>query len=250
VTLADLTARLERVFAGWTPGDIPAKNIGTVEPPKGVQLYLLDRSGAEQSIILVGTVVTPKANPDEYAFMTFNQVFGGAFTSRINMNLREDKHWSYGAGSVAVDARGQRPWIMFAPVQTDKTKESVQEMLKELRGVTADRPITSEELDQAKDRMTRTLAGRWETGTAVARAIQEIVAYDLPEDYYRTYAQKVRGVTAESVKATTSRLILPDRLVIVVVGDRARVEPGIRELGLGEPRLLDGDGRPAAPQTQ
>ena len=100
------------------------------------------------------------------------------------------------------------------------------------------------QLDHAKDRMTRTLAGRWETGDNVARAIAEIVTYDLPEDYYRTFAAKVRAVTADAVNGTTKRLIAPDHLVLVVVGDRTRIEPGIRELGLGEPRLIDGNGRP------
>ncbi len=120
-------------------------------------------------MILVGAVAPPKANPDEYAYMTFNDAFGGSFSGRINMNLREDKHWAYGAGSFAFDARGQRPWIIYAPVQTDKTKESVQEVLKELREVTTTRPLSTEELDAAKDRMTRSLAGRWETGGARVR---------------------------------------------------------------------------------
>jgi zinc protease len=250
ITLADLTPRLERVFAAWKAGDVPQKNIGAVQPPSGTQLYVLDRPGAEQSIILVGTVITPKANPDEFAYMTFNEAFGGAFTSRVNMNLREDKHWSYGAGSFAFDARGQRPWLMYAPVQTDKTKESVQELLKEIRTVVGERPVSSEELEQARDRMTRTLAGRWETGSSVARAIEEIVTYDLPDDYYRTYAAKVRDVTADAVKSTSGRLISPDRLVIVVVGDREKIAPGMGELGLGEPRILDGDGRPRGQPSQ
>jgi len=229
---------------------VPSKNIGAVQPPTGTQLYLLDRPGAEQSIILVGTVITPKANPDEFAYMAFNDAFGGAFSARVNMNLREDKHWSYGAGSFAFDARGQRPWLMYAPVQTDKTQESLQELLKEVRSVVTDRPIGADELQQARDRMTRTLAGRWETGGAVGRAIEEIVTYDLPEDYYRTFASNVRAVTPDAVKSTSTRLIAPDRLVIVVVGDRAKIEPGIRALNLGEPRILDGDGRPAGQATQ
>src|SRR5581483_11792833 len=136
----------------------------------------------EQSVILVGQLIAPKANPDELAFQTFNDVFGGAFTSRVNMNLREEKHWSYGAGSFAQDARGQRMWLIYAPVQTDKTKEALQEVLKEVRAVAGDRPLTAEEITEAKDRETRTLAGRWETGVAVGNALQEIVEYGLPDD--------------------------------------------------------------------
>jgi predicted Zn-dependent peptidase len=117
-------------------------------------------------VIIAGQLIAPKKNPDEFAFSTFNDAFGGAFGSRVNMNLREDKHWSYGAGSFAVDARGQRLWFVYAPVQTDKTKESFTEVVKELRSVIDERPITAAELQEAKDRQTRTLAGRWRAAGA------------------------------------------------------------------------------------
>ena len=250
VTMAELTPKLERSFAAWKPGEVPIKNIAPVPGPASAQLYLLDRPGAEQSVILVGAVAPPKANPDEYAYMTFNDAFGGSFSGRINMNLREDKHWAYGAGSFAFDARGQRPWIIWAPVQTDKTKESVQEVLKELREVTSSRPLSTEELDAAKDRMTRSLAGRWETGGAVSGAIQEIVTFGLPDDYYGSFAQRVRAVTAEAVASVVGRAVSAQRIAIVVVGDSAVVEPGLKELGLGVPRRLDGDGRPIAESPQ
>lgn len=150
VTMAELTPKLERAFAPWKPGDVPVKNIAPVAGPASPQLYLLDRPGAEQSVILVGALAPPKANPDEYAYMTFNDAFGRSFSGRMNMNLREDKHWAYGAGSFAFDARGQRPWIIWAPVQTDKTKESVLEVLKELREVTTTRPLSAAELDASE----------------------------------------------------------------------------------------------------
>lgn len=244
VTIAELTPKLERAFSTWKPGEVTAKNIATVNGPASPQLYLLDRPGAEQSVILVGAVGAPKANPDEYALIAFNDAFGGSFSGRINMNLREDKHWAYGAGSFAFDARGQRPWIIWAPVQTDKTKESLQEVLKELREVTTSRPLSASELDDAKDRLTRSLAGRWETGGAVAGAIEEVVAFGLPDDYYSSFAQRVRAVTPEDVAGVVSKALSPDRVVIVVVGDRAKIDPGLKELGLGVPRQIDGDGQP------
>jgi zinc protease len=250
VTMAELTPKLERAFAAWKPGEVPTKNIAPVAGPASAQLYLLDRPGAEQSVILVGAVAPPKANPDEYAYMTFNDAFGGSFSGRINMNLREDKHWAYGAGSFAFDARGQRPWIIFAPVQTDKTKESVQEVLKELREVTSTRPLSADELDAAKDRMTRSLAGRWETGSAVSGAIEETVTFGLPDDYYASFAQRVRAVTLEAVAAAVGKAVSAHRIAIVVVGDRAAVEPGLKELGIGVLRRLDGDGQPIAESPQ
>jgi zinc protease len=242
VTMAALTPKLERVFKAWKPGDVPAKNIGAVPPQPRDQLFIVDRPGAEQSIIIGGLLVAPKKNPDEFAFNTFNDAFGGAFGSRMNMNLREDKHWSYGAASLTLDARGQRMWVVYAPVQTDKTRESMIEVQKELRSVVDDRPITAAEIQEAKDRQTRTLAGRWESSGSVSGALAEIVSFDLPADYYSTFAQKIRAVTSSDVLAAVSKLIT-GRKVWVVVGDRAKIEAGLRELNLGEIRLIDGDGR-------
>jgi zinc protease len=244
INMAALTSRLERVFKAWKAGDVPAKNIRTVAAQARDQLFIVDRPGAEQSVIIAGQLVPPKKNPDEFAFSTFNDAFGGAFVSRVNMNLREDKHWSYGAGSFAVDARGQRLWFLFAPVQTDKTSESVTEMLNEIRSVTGDRPLTATELQDAKDRQTRTLAGRWESSGAVMGALQEIVTFDLPQDYYTTFAQRVRSVTAADVSTAVSKLVTPGRLVWVVVGDRAKIEAGLKALKIADIKELDGDGRP------
>jgi zinc protease len=239
-----LLPKLERAFRGWRPGEVPAKRIGAVAARTGAGVYVLDRPGALQTVVMAAQLIPPKANPDEFALQSFNESFGGAFGSRINMNLREDKHWSYGAGSFAFDARGQRPWIVYAPVQTDKTKESVQEMMKELAGAVGPRPLTAEEVARAKDQQTRTLAGRWETGTAVAASLREIVTYDLPADYYERYADRVAAVTPSAVAGTASRLLQPGRMVWVVVGDRAKIEPEIRGLNIGEVRLIDADGNP------
>jgi zinc protease len=249
VTLAELRPKLERAFAGWAPGDVPAKAVAPVAARDRPAVYLLDRPGAEQSIVMAGQVVAPKANPDEFAIMAFNEAFGGAFTSRINLNLREDKHWSYGAGSFALDARGQRPWIVYAPVQTDKTRESLAEMAKELRAVAAERPVAGAELARVQDQQTRTLAGRWETGNAVLGSIAEQEVFGLPADWWSTYARRVRAVTPAAVSGAVGRMLQPGRLVWVVVGDRAKVEAGVRALGLGDVRLLDADGRPVGEAT-
>ena len=242
ITMAALTPKLERVFGSWKQGTVPAKNIATVPPLARDQIYIIDRPDAEQSLILVGGLIAPKKNPDEFAFNTFNDAFGGAFGSRVNLNLREDKRWSYGAASTTLDARGQRLWLIYAPVQTDKTRESVIEVQKELRAVVDDKPITATEVQEAKNRQTLTLAGRWETNSAVGNAIQEIVSFDLPADYYATYAQRVRAVTPAEVTAAVSKSIT-GRKVWVIVGDRAKIEAGLKDLNLGEIRLIDGDGK-------
>jgi zinc protease len=243
-TLAEITPKLEQLFQGWKPGDVPKKNIGQVQHQDKSIVYLLDRPGSIQSVILAGHVAPPKANPDEISFETLNTLLGGMFISRVNMNLREDKHWSYGAGTFLFDARGQRPFLGYAPVQSDKTKESMVELRKELGAIVRDRPASGDELKAAQDNLTLSLPGSRETINAVAGSIAEIVQFGLPDDYFETYPGKVRALTTQDMSTAAEKLIRPDKLVWVVVGDRAKIEQGVRELNLGEVKLLDADGNP------
>ena len=243
-TLSELTPKLERLFDGWKAGQTPKKNIGAVEyRPKPV-VYILDRPGALQSVILAGEIAPPKNNPDEIGIQTMNNILGGNFGARINMNLREDKHWSYGASSFFWDARGQRPFIVFAPVQTDKTKESLAEIDKEVRGILGAKPPTAEELAKAQANQTLSLPGSRETIDAVGNSIEELVEFGLPDDYYDKYAGRVRALTVSDMETAAKRVVRPDNLVWVVVGDRAKIEAGVRELNLGELQFLDADGKP------
>jgi len=241
-TMAEIKPRLERLFAGWRPGDVPQKNIADVPPRTGTSVYLLDRPGSLQSVLIAGDIAPPKANPDEPAIETMGAVLGSDFGSRINMNLREDKHWSYGAFSFIRDARGPRPFIAYAPVQTDKTKEAIVELQKELRGILGERPVQPEELQRAQASLTLTLPGSWETMGAVAGSIGEIVAFGLDDRYFDTYADRVRAQTAATVTSAAAKVVQPDRLVWVVVGDRAKIEGALRDLNLGEIHLVDADG--------
>jgi zinc protease len=244
-TLAEITPKLERLFGGWRPGEVPKKNIGEVAQQPRSAVYLLDRPGSEQSIIFAGHVAPPKRNPREIALLTMNDILGGSFTSRVNMNLREGKHWSYGAFSLLFDARGQRPFIVYAPVQTDKTKESLTEVVNELRGITQNRPVTPEELAKAQANLTLSLPGQWETIGALGGSVEEIVRFGLPHDYYTTFASRVRELQVGDLSTAAKETIQPDKLVWVVVGDRAKIEAGIRELNLGPLQLIDADGKPA-----
>ncbi|HEY8258534.1 MAG TPA: pitrilysin family protein [Gemmatimonadales bacterium] len=244
ITMRELRPRLERLFAGWSPGDVPVKNIGEVAQRPRPSVYLFDRPGAEQSVIIAGNVAPPKSSPEEPAIETMSAVLGSDFGSRLNMNLREDKHWAYGAFSFIRDARGQRPFLAYAPVQTDKTKEAMAELLKELRGIVADRPIQPSELERAKASLTLTLPGSWETMDAVAGSIDDIVAFGLDDRYFDTYAEKIRSQTVATVTAAARSAVQPDHLVWIIVGDRAKIEAPIRELGLGTVQALDADGKP------
>jgi zinc protease len=243
-TMAEIRPKLERLFAGWQPGAVPSKAIATVQQQPKPTVYLMDRPGSLQSVIIAGHVAPPKSNPQEVAIQTMNGVLGSDFSSRVNMNLREDKHWAYGAYTFFRDARGQRPFVAYAPVQTDKTKEAVMELDKELRGIVKERPIEPAELSRAQASLTLTLPGSWETMGALSGAIIDIVTYGLDDRYYDTFADKVRAQTVQSLASVASEVVHPDRLIWVIVGDRTKIEPGIRELKLGDIRLIDSDGKP------
>ncbi|MFQ6005744.1 MAG: M16 family metallopeptidase [Woeseia sp.] len=241
-TMEVIRPKLEKLFKRWESGNVPTKNIGNVDLPDKERIYIIDRPGAVQSIIFAANVAPPTGQGNEIAIETMNEIIGGSFTSRINMNLREDKHWAYGARSVLLSTKGQRPFIAYAPVQTDKTMESMAEIERELKEYLGDNPATDEELAKVKDNNTLSLPGRWETANAVLADIGEIVTYDLPDDYWNTYADSVRNLSLEQIAVAGDAVIKPDNLVWVVVGDREQIEPRIRELEFGEIIHLDADG--------
>ena len=238
-TLAEIRPKLEKLFEGWKPGETPKKNVAVVSPAARPVVYLLDRPDAQQSVIIAGHVAPPKNNPSEVSIETMNNVLGGNFGARINMNLREDKHWSYGALSLLLDARGQRPFIVYAPVETDKTKESLVELKKELTGILTDRPATEAELSRVKALETLRMPGSRETIDNVLESVQDILQFNLPDDYYETYSGKVRALSLADIAKSAGEVVQPGHLVWVVVGDRKKIEAGVRELGLGEVRILD-----------
>jgi zinc protease len=164
-------------------------------------------------------------------------------TSRLNRNLRLDKSWSYGTQGVLNDARGQRPFIVLAPVQTDKTKESIHEVIKELRDIAGARPIAGDEFASIMRMQTLGLPGRWATLAALETAAIQLLNYGYPDDYFSTYARRVRTLSEADLAAAARKFIRPDDVVWVVVGDLAKLEAGIRELNLGEVTRLDADGR-------
>jgi len=237
-TLASLVPKLEKRLAAWKPGDVPAKTIAHVERPKQPVVYLIDKPDAQQSVIIAGGIAPPINANQEIALGTLNDIWGGTFGSRVNMNLREDKHWSYGAQSVLLVTTAQRPFIAFAPVQTDKTKESLEELRKEVKDVVGSRPPTAPELDKAKLRKVLELPGSRETQNAVGRSIRAILQGGLPDDYWDTYAGKVKALSVGDLKDAARTLIDPDHMIWVIVGDRAKIEKPIRDLNLGEVRII------------
>ncbi|MGH8443596.1 MAG: M16 family metallopeptidase [Nevskiaceae bacterium] len=243
-TLAEIKPVLEKYLGGWKApaGAKPSKNVAAVALPPGQRVFLINRTGSEQSFVLAAHTAPPKSDPDDIAMQAANTALGGLFTSRINMNLREDKHWSYGAASGLVEARGPRPFLAYASVQTDKTAESMTELRKELVEAVGKRPLKDAEVEQSRKALVLSLPGENETTPEVAGSFVNILTFGLPDGYYNEYVGKVNGLTAAQANAALKRLVKPDALTWLVVGDLAKVEAKVRKLNFGEVKVLDVDG--------
>jgi predicted Zn-dependent peptidase len=191
---------------------------------------------------VTGELAPPVTAPNDLQIQTMNGAFGGIFSSRLNMNLREDKHWAYGAFSFSQQALGQRPYMLYAPVQTDKTAESAAEILKEVKAINADRPLSSAEIAKIKDSSVRSLPGAYETAGAVLGALQSNALYGRPDDYVSTLKQRTEAQTDEEVRAAAKQVIRAEPLTWVIVGDLSKIEAGVRALDLGKVSVIDADG--------
>ncbi|MFT3897600.1 MAG: pitrilysin family protein [Thermomonas sp.] len=245
-TLPEITAQLDKVFGDWKPADVAkgTKSVPTVAAQASPRVFLIDKPGAQQSLILAGELAPPTTAPDNIQINTMNDAFGGQFTARLNMNLREDKHWAYGAYSFSQDALGQRPFMLYAPVQTDKTTESAAEVLKETKDVIGGRPLTAAEIAKVKESNVRSLPGAYETAGAVLGALQDNALYGRPDDYVATLKQRIEAQTDDQVRAAATEVIHPEALTWVIVGDLSKIEAGIRGLGIGPVQVIDADGKP------
>ena len=245
----EVVAKLEKAFANWKSGHVPAVDVSAAPVPREHStIYLVDRPGSVQSVIQIGQVAAPRSSPDYFPLFVMNRILGGASSARINLNLREDKGYTYGASSAFNFRRGAGPFVAAAPVQGFSTKESVSEFMKELRGIRGEIPVTQAELDAAKQSIVRGFPRNFETPDQIASNLELVVTYDLPDTYFNSYIERVQAVTLEDVNRVANRYLQPDRMAVVIVGDRSKIEQGLRSLdGLGERiSLVDNEGRPAA----
>ena len=239
-TMKAILPELERAFGSWPAADVPKKKVDAVARTAGRKVYLIDKPDAPQSVIVAAHVSETGGQAEDLAIETVMRNFGGMATSRLNRNLRLDKHWSYGTNGMLMDARGQRPLMVIAPVQTDKTKEAIAEVIKELRGVAGERPVTGEEYASIMRNQTMRLPARFETLASLQSAALQMLNYNYPADYYANYAKNVRGLSESALSTAAAKFIHPDEVIWIVVGDLKKVEAGIRELNLGEVVRLDG----------
>jgi predicted Zn-dependent peptidase len=243
VSMEELVAKLEKHFGNWQKNEVPKKVIPEVKESASTnRIYLIDRPESQQSVIVAGYLTKPYGQMDETAIEQMNNVLGGDFTSRINMNLREDKHWSYGSRSFIQNTRGQRPFLVMAPVQTDKTKESIQEVVKEVNAYVGDKPITQAEFDKTKQNTVLGMSGMWETNAAVNFSVRDLVKYNLPDDYWKKYSAKVQSLSLKDVQTTAQSIVKPGNLGWFLAGDATKTLPGLEQLGM-EVIQIDANGK-------
>jgi len=232
ITLAQARGLLAARFGAWEQGDVPGLAGGSAPAPATRAVYLIDKPGAAQSVIRIGHVGPARSTPDWYALEVLNTILGGAFTSRLNQNLRETHGYTYGAFSQFAARRLAGAFVALASVVTAKTDSSLVEFLKELRRI-RDEPVPDPELAKAKAYLTLGLPGDFETTVGTAGRFREVLSYALPLDYYDRYVDRIGAVTAADVQRVARQYIDPDHFDIVVVGDKAHIEAGIRALNEG-----------------
>ena len=232
VSIDEVAKRAEAVFGSWNGGP-SANGQAVVEPSNGTAtIYLVDRPGAPQSVIRALNTTIPRLHPDYLGLTLMNYAFGGQFSARLNQNLRQEKGYSYGYQSHVQWFRGPSLMLAGGSVQTEVTKESVFETLKEYNEVRGSRPISEEELENAKASVLRSFPANFERPGAIMGQVLQMVQFGLPDDYLQTVRANVEAVTLDDVHRITQELVRPDQLKILVVGDRQQIETGLRELDL------------------
>jgi zinc protease len=238
-----LIAQAAAVFGGWrADGDVPplARDRGRLEPPRepSARLAIVPRPGAAQSELRLGHVATSRRTPDYHALVLLNTVLGGQFVSRLNMNLREDKGYTYGVRTGFDLRRGDGPFVLQTSVGADVTGPALGEALKELRAICDGRPVTAEELALAKSSVALGYPRGFETVQQVARSVAQLALHDLPDSYFEEFVPRLVAVTLDEVAAAARRYLHPDRMATVIVGDPDRVTQTVGMLGLGEPQTV------------
>ncbi len=238
VTPAAVMPMLEKTFGVWKNDGMRPLDAAVPTAPQLTkrQVFLVDKPGAVQSQIRIGWVGVPRSTPDYVALEVLNTVLGGSFTSRLNQNLREKHGYTYGASS-AFDMRGSAgPFLAAAGVQTDKTADALKEFFVELDGILAQVP--PDELQKAKNYVALGFPGEFETTGDLARKLEDLVVYNLPDDTYANFVGAVSRITAADLQRAAARYIQPDKMAVVVVGDRGSIESSIRALNLGPIQIV------------
>ena len=240
IKLAALQPLVEKAFGAWKQGK-PAAAASAAPESADARLILVDRPGAPQTTLECYELGAARSTPDFAALEVMNTELGGLFSSRINMNLREAHGYTYGAGSTFAYHRQPGPFLAYSDVRTDVTAPATTEIFNELKRM-RDTQMTPEEMKLAKDSITRSMPGRFERGTDAAGTFAELFTYDLPLDYFSKFPGAIDAVTPEQAQAMAQKYIHPEKVVVVAVGDRAKIAEEMKKLNLGKTEIRDTDG--------
>jgi len=248
ISRRELEPLATKAFASWTGATTPR---GTLPQPQTTQarLIIVDTPGAAQTQVRVASLGVARTTPDFEAVEVVNTILGGLFTSRINLNLREDKGYTYGAFSTFAARREPGPFFVSAGIRTDATAPAVTEVYNEIRKM-KDVQVTADELTLAKDSLVRSLPGRFETSAQTTSSFATLYVYDLGLDYYSKYIERVVGIDATTAHTAARKYLLPERLVVVAVGDRQKIEADLKKLNLGPAEIRDSEGNVVQPASQ
>ncbi len=238
-----LKSKLEKAFDGWKGEAVSNRALPMAKGFDKTGIYIVDRPNSAQSVVSIGQVGIDRGSPDYFPVVVMNSILGGGITSRISMNLREDKGYTYGAGSGFTFRRGAGPFRAGGDIQTAVTKEAIVEFMKELNGIRGSVPATQKELDYNKQSLIRRYPGGFETVGAISNQLANLVVYGLPDTYFNDYISKVNSVTLDDVNRVAKQYLDPSKMAIVIVGDRTVIEPGLKDLGYSI-TILDSDGKP------
>jgi len=240
IDLDSLVTILENKFGDWnSDSNNNLKSLNKVALPDSRTIYLIDKPNAQQSYIVAGQLLPPSATDEEIKLSYMNYAIGGSFTARLNMNLREDKSWSYGVRTRLGDAKGQRAMLVTAPVQTDKTSESMIEIVNEYAAYLTTAPITEDELAKGKASKTLRLPGQFETLGALKSGVSGIVTYNRDLDYLNQLPQLLDEPSLMDVQEMAQTYIKPDQWTWLIVGDLDKIEEPIRNLNLGTVKVIN-----------
>lgn len=241
-----LLPKLETAFANWKSAEVPQLAVPQSVTFDRPGIYVVDKPGAAQSVLSIGQIGVSRDNPDFFPLQVMNSILGGQFSARVNMNLREDKGYTYGARTGWSMRRGAGPFEASADVQTAVTKESVQEFMRELNGIRGAVPVTAAELEYNKQSLIRRFPAGFETVGQISGQLSNLVIYGLPDSYFNEYISKINAVTLDDVNRVANKYLTPDKMAILIVGDRKVIEPKLREIDAwgSSIRFLDAEGNP------
>ena len=236
ITKESILPVLEKYFSTYPKGEVIKNPLPLPKQITGRNIYIIDKPGAAQSVIRIGRIGTSRSDSEYNAIVVMNTILGGSFTSRLNSNLREKNGYSYGAGSGFSFWKIPGPFVASSSVQTDVTGPALGEFFNEFNGML--KPIPNEEFERGKNYDALGYAAEFETNANIADALEDLVLYGLNDNYFNSYVDKALAVTKKNVENVAKKYVDPKNMLIIIVGDKEKIEAGVNKIKLGKTSIL------------